>query len=67
MKKKRMRTGKSWKCTKYCRNSSGRLSCDSDVPQVGSARSDWTGVVKVNCCKINVAKRELTLCVCVYI
>jgi len=24
------------------------LSCDSDAPQVGSARSDWTRVVKLN-------------------
>jgi hypothetical protein len=24
------------------------LSCDSDAPQVGSAWSDWTRVVKVN-------------------
>jgi len=29
----------------------GRLSCDSDAPQVGSARSDWTRVIKVNRCK----------------
>jgi len=27
------------------------LSCDSDAPQVGSARSDSTRVVKVNCPK----------------
>ena len=26
----------------------GRLSCDSDAPQVGSGRSDWTSVVNVN-------------------
>jgi hypothetical protein len=26
----------------------GRLCCDSDAPQLGSARSDWTGGVKVN-------------------
>jgi len=26
----------------------GRFSCDSDVPQVGSARTDSTRVVKVN-------------------
>ena len=26
----------------------GRLSCDSDAPQVGSARSDSASVVKVN-------------------
>jgi hypothetical protein len=27
----------------------GRLSCDVDAPQVGSARSDSARVVKVNC------------------
>jgi hypothetical protein len=26
----------------------GRLNCDSDAPQVGSAWSDFTGVIKVN-------------------
>jgi hypothetical protein len=26
----------------------GRLSCDSDAPQVGSTRSDSTRVIKVN-------------------
>jgi hypothetical protein len=34
----------------------GRLSCDSDAPQVGSARSEWTKVVKVNSCKTNRRK-----------
>jgi len=34
----------------------GRLSCDSDAPQVGSARSDWTGVAKVNRRKTNRRK-----------
>jgi len=34
----------------------GRLSCDSDAPQVGSARSDWTRVVKVNHCEMNRRK-----------
>jgi len=29
------------------------LNSDSDVPQVGSARSDWTRVVKVNRRKMN--------------
>jgi len=32
------------------------LSCDSDAPQVGSARSDWTRVVKVNRRKTNHLK-----------
>ena len=31
----------------------GCLSCDSDAPQVGSARSDSTRVVKVNGHKMN--------------
>ena len=31
----------------------GRLSCDSDAPQVGSARPDWTRDVKVNHRKSN--------------
>jgi len=39
----------------------GRLSCDSDAPQVGSARSDWTRVVKVNRRKRTVATRDPTL------
>jgi len=34
----------------------GRLSCDSGAPQVGSARSDTTGVVKVNRHKTNRRK-----------
>jgi hypothetical protein len=34
----------------------GRLSCDSDAPQVGSARSDSTRVVKVKCRKANRRK-----------
>ena len=34
----------------------GRLSCDSDAPQVGSARSDSTRVVKVNRRKTNRRK-----------
>jgi len=34
----------------------GRLSCDSDAPQVGSARSDSTSVVKVNRRKTNRCK-----------
>jgi len=29
----------------------GRWSCDSDMPQVGSVRSDWTRVVKVKTIK----------------
>jgi hypothetical protein len=32
------------------------LSCDSDAPKVGSGRSDWTGVVKVNRRKANRRK-----------
>ena len=39
-----MHTGKELKAH---RAEKGRLSCDSDAPQVGSARSDWTRVVKV--------------------
>jgi len=34
----------------------GRLSCDSDAPQFGSARSDSTRVVKVNRRKANRRK-----------
>ena len=34
----------------------GRLSCDSDAPQAGSARSDWTSVVKMNRPKTNRRK-----------
>ena len=34
----------------------GRSSCDSDAPQVGSARSDSTRVVKVNSRKMNRRK-----------
>ena len=41
----------------------GRLSCDSDAPQVGSARSDWTRVIKVNRRKTN---RRKTRPYCVY-
>ena len=37
----------------------GRLSCDSDAPQVGSAWSDWTRVVKVNRCKTNCLKTRV--------
>jgi len=36
----------------------GRLSCDSDAPQVRCAWSDWTRVVKVNCCKTNHCKMK---------
>jgi len=32
------------------------MSCDSDLPQVGSARSDSTRVVKVNRLKTNRRK-----------
>ena len=34
----------------------GRLSCDSDAPQVGSARSDSIRVVEVNRRKTNRRK-----------
>jgi hypothetical protein len=34
----------------------GRLGCDSDAPQVGSARSDWARVVNVNHRKTNRRK-----------
>jgi hypothetical protein len=34
----------------------GRLSCDSDAPQVGSAPSDSTRVLKVNRRKTNRCK-----------
>jgi len=34
----------------------GSLSCDSDAPQVGSARSDSASVVKVNRRKTNRRK-----------
>jgi len=44
----------------------GRWSCDSDAPQVGSARSDWTWVVKVNRRKTNRRKTR-PYCVRVYI
>jgi len=40
-----MHTGKELEAHKV---EKGRLSHDSDAPQVGSARSDSTGVVKVN-------------------
>jgi len=34
----------------------GRLSWDGDAPQIGSARSDWTRVVKVGHLKTNRRK-----------
>jgi len=38
------------------------LSGDGDAPKVGSARTDWTRVVKVNRRKKQtVAKRDLTV------
>jgi len=40
-----MHTGKELEAHKV---EKGPLSCDSDAPQVGSARSDWTRVVNVN-------------------
>jgi len=42
----------------------GRLSCDSDAPQVGSARSDSTKVVKVNRRKTNRRKTR-PYCTCI--
>ena len=42
----------------------GWLSCDSDAPQVGSARSDWTRVEKVNRRKTN---RRKTRPYCTYV
>jgi hypothetical protein len=45
----------------------GLLSCDSDAPQVGSARSDWTRVVKVNRRKTRPYSVCVCVCVCVYI
>jgi hypothetical protein len=41
--KKRTHTGKELEAHWV---EKGRLTCDSDVPQVGSARSDWTGCRK---------------------
>jgi hypothetical protein len=38
-KKKHMHTGKEVEAHQVQK---GRYSCDSDAPQVGSARSDWT-------------------------
>jgi len=43
----------------------GRWSCDSDAPQVGSARSDWTRVVKVNRRKTNRRKTR-PYCTCTF-
>jgi hypothetical protein len=44
----------------------GRVSYDSDAPQVGSARSDWTGGVKVNRRKTNRRKTR-PYCIAVFI
>ena len=44
----------------------GRLSCDSDAPKVGSAGSNWTGVVKVNRRKTNRRKTRPCGMVLVY-
>jgi hypothetical protein len=52
-KKKHMHTGKELEVHWV---EKGRLSCDSDAPQVGSVRSDWTRVVKVNRRKSNRRK-----------
>jgi len=45
-----MHTGKELEAHKV---EKGRLSCDSDAPQVGNAQSDSTRVVKVNRRKTN--------------
>jgi hypothetical protein len=45
----------------------GRLSCDSDAPNVGSARSDWTKVVIVNRRKTRPCCIYVCVCVCVCI
>jgi len=42
----------------------GGLSSDSDAPQVGSARSDWTRAVKVNRRKTNRHKTR-PYCTCI--
>jgi len=39
----------------------GRLSCDSDAPQVRSAPSDSTWVVKLNSRKRIIARRDPTV------
>jgi len=54
-----MHTGKELKVQK------GRLSCDSDAPQAGSFRSDWTRFVKVNRRKTNRRKTRL-YCISVF-
>ena len=48
-----MHTGKELKAYQL---EKGRLSCDSDAPQVGSACSESTSVVKVNRRKMNRRK-----------
>jgi hypothetical protein len=52
-KKKHMHTGKELEAHWV---EKGYLSCDSDAPQVDSARSDWTTVVRVNRRKTNRRK-----------
>jgi hypothetical protein len=42
------------------------LICDSDAPQVGSAWSNWTGVIRVNHRKQTIAKQDPTVCVCIH-
>jgi len=44
----------------------GRLSCDSDAPQVGSARPDSTRFVKVNRRKTNRRKTR-PYCICFFL
>jgi len=45
----------------------GHLGCDSNAPQVGSARSDSTSVVKVNRRKTNRRKIDPTVLCNIYI
>jgi hypothetical protein len=66
-KKKHIHTGKELEAHEI---EKGRLSCDSDAPQVGSDRSVSTRVVKVNRPKVNRRKMRpycVYVCVCVYI
>ena len=61
-KKKHMHTGEELEADQV---EKGRLSCDSDAPQVGRARSDSARVVKVNRRKTNRRKtRPYCICNC---
>jgi hypothetical protein len=53
-----MHTGKELEAHKV---EKGRLSCDSDAPQVGSARSGSTRVIKANHCQTNCYKLHLAV------